>query len=43
MSPRRLVLVATLVVATAALAYNAFSIIQGQSGLLELSGQLLPR
>jgi len=43
MSPPRIFLVAVLVLSTAALAYNAFSIVQGQSGLVLSSEQFLLR
>jgi hypothetical protein len=43
MSSPRIVLLAVLVISTAALAYNAFSIVQGQSGFERATEQLLPR
>jgi hypothetical protein len=39
MSPRRFVLLAVLVLSTAALTYNALSITQGKSGLISLGNQ----
>jgi hypothetical protein len=42
MSPNRLALLVALLLGTAALAYNALSIVQGRSGLVLLSEQAPP-